>query len=63
MQSRPWSATGAGGFEVLIANCKLQIISLYNLFTSPFIILKEKHLELGQVPSSRKVGLAQKALE
>ena len=21
-QSRPWSATGAGGFEVLIANCK-----------------------------------------
>ena len=23
-QSRPWSATGAGGFEVLIANCKLQ---------------------------------------
>ena len=24
-QSRPWSATGAGGFEVLIANCKLQI--------------------------------------
>ena len=24
-QSRPSSATGAGGFEVLIANCKLQI--------------------------------------
>jgi hypothetical protein len=23
-QSRPWSATGAGGFEVLIANCKLR---------------------------------------
>ena len=24
-QSRPWSATGAGGFEVLIANCKLLV--------------------------------------
>ena len=40
-QSRPSSATGAGGFEVLIANCKLQIslkgltISTFNYF--PFV--------------------------
>ena len=30
-QSRPSSATGAGGFEVLIANCKVHSISLTNL--------------------------------
>ena len=26
-QSRPSSATGAGGFEVLIANCKIEVFS------------------------------------
>ena len=40
-QSRPSSATGAGGFEVLIANCKLQkFFSFFSLFFLSFFLLR-----------------------